>query len=130
MIAIQKALHDDQVIGDVTALYTNLSLNAIGRRPDTDRVLAAELGGGALLDLGPYPWTWVSYLYAVASRLAYHQSMMLLYHHPKNKKAAPESVSSTMLKHTTGVDLDTLWGMTFPNLTAMAHCEWQHLNIE
>jgi predicted dehydrogenase len=59
MIAIQKALHDDQVIGDVTALYTNLSLNAIGRRPDTDRVLAAELGGGALLDLGPYPWTWV-----------------------------------------------------------------------
>jgi len=61
MIAIQKALHDDQVIGDVTALYTNLSLNAIGRRPDIDRVLAAELGGGALLDLGPYPWTWVSY---------------------------------------------------------------------
>jgi len=50
--------------------------------------------------------------------------MMLLYHHPKNKKAAPESVSSTMLKHTTGVDLDTLWGMTFPNLTAMAHCTW------
>jgi predicted dehydrogenase len=60
-IAIQKALHDDQVIGDVTSLHTNLSLNAIGRRPDTDRVLAAELGGGALLDLGPYPWTWVSF---------------------------------------------------------------------
>lgn len=35
-------------------------MNAIGRRPDTDRVLAAELAGGALLDLGPYPWTWVS----------------------------------------------------------------------
>jgi predicted dehydrogenase len=61
LIAIQKALHDDQVIGDVTSLHTNLSLNAIGRRPDTDRVLAAELGGGALLDLGPYPWTWVSF---------------------------------------------------------------------
>lgn len=48
---------------------------------------------------------------------------MLLYHHPKNQKAAPEQISSTMLKHTTGVDLDTLWGMTFPNLTAMAHCK-------
>jgi hypothetical protein len=61
--------------------------------------------------------------------VADHQSMMLLYHHPKNKKAAPESVSSTMLKHTTGVDLDTLWGMTFPNLTAMAHCERPKLDI-
>lgn len=53
--------------------------------------------------------------------------MMLLYHHPKNKRAAPETVSSTMLKHTTGVDLDTLWGMTFPDLTAMAHCERDRL---
>lgn len=60
LIAIQKALHDDQVIGEVTSLHCNLSLNAIGRRPDSDRVLAAELAGGALLDLGPYPWTWVS----------------------------------------------------------------------
>jgi len=55
--------------------------------------------------------------------------MMLLYHHPKNEKAAPESVSSTMLKHTTGVDLDTLWGMTFPNLTAMAHCERRYFEV-
>lgn len=49
--------------------------------------------------------------------------MMLLYHHPKNKQAAPEHVNATMLKYPkTGVDLDTLWGMTFPNLPAMAHC--------
>ena len=62
LIAIQKALHEDQIIGDVTSLHSNLSMNAIGRRPDSDRVLAAELAGGALLDLGPYPWTWVSHL--------------------------------------------------------------------
>jgi hypothetical protein len=49
--------------------------------------------------------------------------MMLLYHHPKNKRSPPESIGSTMLKHTTGIDLDTLWGMNFPNINAMAHCK-------
>jgi hypothetical protein len=30
--------------------------------PDTSRLLAPELAGGALLDLGPYPLVWVRHL--------------------------------------------------------------------
>lgn len=61
MIAVQKALFSGE-IGDVRCLYADLSMDCYGKRPDDNRLLAAELAGGALLDLGPYPLVWVSFL--------------------------------------------------------------------
>ena len=46
----------------------------------------------------------------------------MLYRHPKNNMNPPEKVGSTMLLHTTGVDLATSFAMTFPKINAMAYC--------
>ena len=62
MLAIQKAVHEDDVIGDITCVYTDFSAHHIGKSPETHRVIARELGGGAILDLGPYPMVWVGRL--------------------------------------------------------------------
>lgn len=61
MLAIQKAIHEDDLIGEIRCMYSDHSMDAYKKRPDTDRVLAAELAGGSLLDIGPYPLVWVSF---------------------------------------------------------------------
>lgn len=60
MLAVQKAVHEDNTIGEIRCIYTDHSMDAYGKRPDTDRVLSAQSAGGALLDVGPYPMVWVS----------------------------------------------------------------------
>lgn len=60
MLAIQKAIHEDDLIGEIRCMYSDHSMDAYKKRPDTGRVLAAELAGGSLLDIGPYPLVWVS----------------------------------------------------------------------
>lgn len=35
-------------------------MDSFGKRPDEHRLFSAELAGGPLLDLGPYPLVWVS----------------------------------------------------------------------
>ncbi|KAK8854925.1 hypothetical protein IAR55_003664 [Kwoniella newhampshirensis] len=107
MLAIQKAIHEDDVIGEIRCLYSDLSMDVYKKREDTDRLLAAELAGGALLDIGPYPLAW---------------TMMILYRHPQNGRTAAEKVGSTMMKYHTGVDLATSFTMTFPKLNAIAYC--------
>lgn len=55
MLAVQKAIHEDNLIGEIRCMYSDHAMDAYKKRPDTDRVFAAELGGGGLLDIGPYP---------------------------------------------------------------------------
>ncbi|WWC63118.1 uncharacterized protein I303_105718 [Kwoniella dejecticola CBS 10117] len=107
LLAIQKAIHQDNVIGDIRCLYSDLSMDSLGKRADTDRLLSAELAGGPLLDLGPYPLVW---------------TMMMLYRHPKNERTPPAKIGSTMMLHHTGVDVATNFALTFPKITAMANC--------
>lgn len=48
---------------------------------------------------------------------------MMLFRHPKNGMTPTQNIGSTMLRHSqTGVDLATSWGMTFPEIDAMAFC--------
>ncbi|WWC90848.1 uncharacterized protein L201_005785 [Kwoniella dendrophila CBS 6074] len=107
LLAIQKAIHQDDIIGDIRCLYSDLSLDSLGKRSDTDRLLSAELAGGPLLDLGPYPLLW---------------TMTMLYRHPKNDKTPPAKIGSTMMLHDTGVDVSTNFALTFPSIPAMANC--------
>ncbi|WVQ82028.1 hypothetical protein IAT38_004156 [Cryptococcus sp. DSM 104549] len=107
MQAIQKAVHEDDVIGEIRCIYSDHAMDAFKKRPDTDRVLSAELAGGSLLDIGPYPMVW---------------TMMILYRHPLNNMTPPEKVGSTMMKYHTGVDLATSFTMTFPKINAIAYC--------
>ena len=120
LLEIQKALHDG-VIGDVRCLYSDLSMRSAYTKPDSHRLLSAEMAGGPLLDLGPYPLVWVS-LETTHVDDADDKVLMMLYHHPKNEKTPPAKVGSTMLLHTTGVDISTSFSMTFPKIGAMAFC--------
>lgn len=65
MLAIQKAVHVDNVIGDIRCLYSDHSMDVYGEKPGTHRVLSAELAGGPLLDVGPYPMVWVCYSWPI-----------------------------------------------------------------
>lgn len=47
---------------------------------------------------------------------------MMLFHHPKNERTPADKVGSTMLLHTTGVDLSTSFSLTYPKINAMAFC--------
>ncbi|KAK0202798.1 hypothetical protein DFS33DRAFT_1342839 [Desarmillaria ectypa] len=94
-----KKLIESRTLGLPVVLQADLSGNFdIQNIPKTHRILDPALGGGALLDLGPYPLVW---------------AIMVLYEHPDNKLSAP-SVSSSMLKTTlTGVDSNTSFTLTF-----------------
>lgn len=58
--AIQKALHEDKVIGDVRRAFCDFAQdqNFAQLSPDS-RLKDVSLGAGVLLDLGVYPLTWI-----------------------------------------------------------------------
>jgi hypothetical protein len=100
--------------------------------PLTHRLLNPDLAGGAILDLGPYPLTWVSALWDetvygidVVTDFFPHQGLMTLFHHPDNKLSPPTAVSSSMQLHPeTGVDIFTTVVLDFPMMTARANCKY------
>ncbi|KAH7929088.1 NAD(P)-binding protein [Leucogyrophana mollusca] len=95
-----KKLAESGVLGDPVALQADLSGDfGINNLPKSHRILDPALGGGALLDLGPYPLIW---------------AILALYEHPSNNGANPSDISGTMLKTPlTGVDRSTSYTVTF-----------------
>ncbi|KAJ7493404.1 hypothetical protein B0H11DRAFT_1803285 [Mycena galericulata] len=74
--------------------------------PKTHRILDPYLGGGAILDLGPYPLVW---------------AIMTLYENPLNQLAPPSNISASILKTPlTGVDANTSFTLTFSKIAAQA----------
>jgi predicted dehydrogenase len=53
---IQRLVHEEKVLGDIRRVYADLSM-PFEKNPKS-RLYNPELGGGALLDLGIYPFTW------------------------------------------------------------------------
>ncbi|KAJ8516616.1 hypothetical protein ONZ45_g6080 [Pleurotus djamor] len=94
-----KKVIDSGELGKPVVVHADLSGNfGIDKIPTTHRILDPALGGGALLDLGPYPLIW---------------AILVLYEHPANNHQKP-SVSSAMLKTPiTGVDASTTFVLTF-----------------
>ncbi|KAH9945723.1 NAD(P)-binding protein [Amylocystis lapponica] len=95
-----KQLAEDSALGDPVILHADLSFDFnIETLPLTHRMMDPHLGGGALLDLGPYPMIW---------------AIVALYEHPSNKGALPTGVSASMVKTPiTGVDSSTSWTVNF-----------------
>ncbi|OCH93653.1 NAD(P)-binding protein [Obba rivulosa] len=95
-----KKVAEEGGLGDPVVLHADLSHDfQIEQLPVTHRMLDPHLGGGALLDLGPYPMFW---------------AVLALYEHPSNKGARPTSVSASIVKTPiTGVDSSTSWIVTF-----------------
>lgn len=97
VLSLQKAIHQDRILGNLIRVQADLS-----KKFDFDpnhRLYNKELGGGALLDLGLYPATWL---------------MMTLFSDPKNNHSLPSSISSTIVKvPQTGVDAHSVATLVF-----------------
>jgi len=87
-------------LGKPVVLHADLSGDFdVENIPKTHRILDPCLGGGALLDLGPYPMIW---------------AILALYEHPSNASNAPSQISGSMLKTSlTGVDSSTSFTLNF-----------------
>ncbi|KAK7056294.1 hypothetical protein VNI00_002847 [Paramarasmius palmivorus] len=103
-----KKISDSGALGAPLVLHADLSGDFdLENIPTTHRILDPKLGGGAILDLGPYPLIW---------------AIMALYEHPSNNLTKP-SVTASMLKTPiTGVDRNTTFTLNFTesNLSAQA----------
>ncbi|KAI0766939.1 NAD-P-binding protein [Trametes elegans] len=95
-----KRIAEEGTLGDPVVLHADLSADFhIENLPLTHRILDPKLGGGALLDLGPYPLFW---------------AMLALYEHPSNKNARPTSVAGSIIKTPlTGADASTSFTLNF-----------------
>lgn len=104
--AIKKAAEDPR-LGDIRIVQADLSGDFdIHNIPRSHRILDPTLGGGALLDLGPYPLVW---------------AIIALYERPQNGGAKPSKVTATMVKtELTGVDSSTAFVLNFQNIGAQA----------
>ncbi|PPQ91465.1 hypothetical protein CVT25_013722 [Psilocybe cyanescens] len=95
-----KRIAEEGSLGQPVLLHADLSGNfGIHNIPLTHRILDPTLGGGALLDLGPYPLFW---------------AILALYENPANNLTAPTNISASMLNTPiTPVDSSTIFNLTF-----------------
>ncbi|PCH44242.1 NAD(P)-binding protein [Wolfiporia cocos MD-104 SS10] len=95
-----KRIAEEGPLGDPVVLHADLAHDfQVDTLPLSHRIINPQLGGGALLDLGPYPMIW---------------TVLALYEHPSNKKALPTSISASIVKSPiTGVDSSTSWTVNF-----------------
>lgn len=102
-----KKFAESGILGEPVALQADLSIYfRLHELPKTHRILDPYLGGGALLDLGPYPLFW---------------AILALYEHPSNKNSKPSHVTGAMLRTPlTGVDRSTSFTVTFGTTSSSA----------
>ncbi|KDR80599.1 hypothetical protein GALMADRAFT_222193 [Galerina marginata CBS 339.88] len=95
-----KRIAEEGTLGLPVLVHADLSGNFnIHNIPATHRILDPALGGGALLDIGPYPLFW---------------AILALYEHPANNSSAPTKITGNMLKTPiTPVDSSTVFSLTF-----------------
>jgi predicted dehydrogenase len=86
-----KAIITSGEIGDVLGMQCNFSLNL--ELPDTHRLKALNLAGGALLDLGIYPITMADIVF----------------------DQAPVSITSSVMRANTGVDQNSFYTLEYAN---------------
>ncbi|KAF8315327.1 NAD(P)-binding protein [Clavulina sp. PMI_390] len=96
-----------KALGEIRMLHADLHSDIdIENTPTSDRMINPDLGGGALLDLGPYPLVW---------------AIIALFEHPDNKLGKPSNVSGSMIKTPrTGVDATTVFVLEFASIGATA----------
>ncbi|KAJ7257956.1 hypothetical protein B0H12DRAFT_1110773 [Mycena haematopus] len=105
-LAVIKILNSGD-LGAPVVVHADLSGDFdIHNIPKTHRILDPALGGGAILDLGPYPLVW---------------AIMTLYENSLNELTAPSTISGTILKTPlTGVDANTSFTLNFSKIAAQA----------
>ncbi|EKM81828.1 hypothetical protein AGABI1DRAFT_112061 [Agaricus bisporus var. burnettii JB137-S8] len=97
---------DEEDLGRPITLHADLSGDFhIDKLSLEHRILNPRLGGGALLDLGPYVMVW---------------AIICIFEHSSNHNSRPTSISGLMLKSPlTGVDTNTSFTLNFPDAQAI-----------
>ncbi|WWC58837.1 uncharacterized protein I303_101381 [Kwoniella dejecticola CBS 10117] len=100
--ALEEVLRAGQ-LGKPQRFFGDLSFdNKMDTQDPSSRLLNPSLGGGSLLDLGPYPALW---------------AMLLLHRHPLNQDKNPKLLfSHQTVYERTGVDLNTRWCLEWKGL--------------
>ncbi|KAJ3517737.1 hypothetical protein NLJ89_g294 [Agrocybe chaxingu] len=95
-----KRIAEEGTLGLPVLLQADLSGDFnIYNIPATHRILDPALGGGALLDLGPYPLFW---------------AILALYENPANNKTQPTNIKGSMIKTPiTDVDSNVVFNVSF-----------------
>ncbi|QRV88802.1 methyltransferase domain protein [Ceratobasidium sp. AG-Ba] len=101
---IQRLVHQEKVLGELRRVYADLAM--MFRKDPESRLYKPELGGGALLDLGIYPFTW---------------AFMILHDHPDNQKTKPHVTANILKSKLTPVDETTSATLVFDKIQATAH---------
>ncbi|CAO1633501.1 unnamed protein product [Parajaminaea phylloscopi] len=97
---VRKLLHEDQAIGRIYRVHSDFGEGL----PENHRLFDKNLGGGALLDIGIYPMTFIS---------------MILWDHPENQRTPPTVRSSFRMNKARGIDEDATVAMTFDKINAV-----------
>ncbi|KAF8631866.1 hypothetical protein AX15_002136 [Amanita polypyramis BW_CC] len=104
-----KRIIDEGSLGAPVTIHADISIKFdIHNTPKTHRILNPQLGGGALLDIGPYPLVW---------------AIIALHDHSDNCGRKPSNISGAILKTPlTDVDSNTSFTLTWssPNFSAQA----------
>ncbi|PFH51932.1 hypothetical protein AMATHDRAFT_74624 [Amanita thiersii Skay4041] len=97
-----KRIAEEGSLGAPVVLHADLSGNLnINNIPKTHRILDPDLGGGGLLDIGPYPLFW---------------AILTLYENPRNTFPDTFNVTAAMLMTPlTNVDCNTAFTVTWPS---------------
>ncbi|KDQ61766.1 hypothetical protein JAAARDRAFT_66830 [Jaapia argillacea MUCL 33604] len=95
-----KKIAEGGSLGEVIMMQADLCADfGVEKLSKSHRILNPDLGGGALLDLGPYPLVW---------------AIIALYEHPSNNGARPSVINGSMIKTPlTNVDSNTSFTLSF-----------------
>jgi predicted dehydrogenase len=104
VLELQRLIHQERILGPIVRVQADFGMPF--KFDPKHRLFNPDLGGGALLDLGIYPLTWL---------------MMTVYDDPANKKQMPSLIRSAVLKvRETGVDAHTSATLIFDAIHASA----------
>lgn len=94
--AVQALLGPDSLLGEIRGVQAELCIDfEVDTLPKNHRMVDLDLAGGALLDLGPYPWVWIA---------------LILFPEPSSSTTPHKipKISASVIKSTSGADASTI----------------------
>ncbi|KAL4957714.1 hypothetical protein BDW69DRAFT_200311 [Aspergillus filifer] len=111
--ALQKALHEERVIGDVRRVFCDFGLDMqVQTLEGSSRLRDARLGAGSLLDLGVYALTWGVFVLEAPSCVKSDSEDGKRERKRERERQKPEIIASQVLQD--GVDIASTFVLKYP----------------